>query len=186
MSARRGIIPAYAGNTGATRRSGTACRDHPRLRGEHGIRCVGVPSGRGSSPLTRGTRKSLEFLAKEYGIIPAYAGNTIPHGRGQAVVGDHPRLRGEHLLDALSSDSSTGSSPLTRGTQQDSHGRGGVPGIIPAYAGNTCSLSFARLSIEDHPRLRGEHHIQQPIRDRRSGSSPLTRGTQLFTCKLIR
>ena len=114
----QGIIPAYAGNTvidlikptiscgssphtrGTPRQAWASCRpcrDHPRIRGEHSInQCAAIV---------------------DYGIIPAYAGNTwcggsrnhqswgsSPHTRGTPASascrtiakGDHPRIRGEH------------------------------------------------------------------------------------------
>ena len=33
-------------------------------------------------------------------------------------------------------------------------------GIIPACAGSTASLTFAKLLKEDHPRMRGEHPLK--------------------------
>ena len=133
--------------------------DHPRIRGEHQI--------------------ALEAVELALGIIPAYAGSTptgatvptsacgsSPHTRGapERPIGtsptrrDHPRIRGEHQpLKAICDF---------------------VAGIIPAYAGNTVSLSgkqepqrgssphtrgtpyleSMRLPTPmDHPRIRGEH-----------------------------
>ena len=117
-----GIIPAYAGNT-KTLRNGRVARP-------------------GSSPHTRGTQVHAVSHGLADGIIPAYAGNTTgmrsrtrtelgssPHTRGtldRALrevpdVGDHPRIRGEHL-------------PSRRVQTQ-------ARGIIPAYAGNTASAA---------------------------------------------
>ena len=50
------IIPAYAGNTTATAWAAPGAKDHPRLRGEHGLVFGARFNTRGSSPLTRGTR----------------------------------------------------------------------------------------------------------------------------------
>ena len=52
----------------------------------------------------------------------------------------------------------------------------GLPGIIPALAGNTkpwCAKSFAAA---DHPRSRGEYYAQLLNEYFESGSSPLSRG----------
>ena len=94
--------------------------DHPRIRGEHGQE-----------------RQQDEPV---YGIIPAYAGSTglmvidldvdegsSPHTRGARRDGcdeghlrqDHPRIRGEHVIVLFE---------VFRPS-----------GIIPAYAGSTCS-----------------------------------------------
>ena len=73
---RRGIIPAYAGNTEFHLTISLKSRDHPRVCGEH------LPLSRttiatwGSSPRMRGTRSSFLRRVGRFGIIPAYAGNT--------------------------------------------------------------------------------------------------------------
>ena len=48
------IIPAYAGSTGARRRSSSGTWDHPRIRGEHHTSSQNWISRAGSSPHTRG------------------------------------------------------------------------------------------------------------------------------------
>ncbi len=173
-----GIIPAYAGSTGRGGRRRPRGRDHPRIRGEHGGRSA--------------DREPLP------GIIPAYAGSTTrveimsaglegssPHTRGAPrrpprstrSAGDHPRIRGEHLLRH-------GASPR----------RGG---IIPAYAGSTTLNMPTRFTFSgssphtrgaprrtacrtrrrwDHPRIRGEHEWTVLTRSQSEGSSPHTRG----------
>ncbi len=151
------IIPAYAGSTGTnvvdnegdrgssphTRGARTPCSsccrvcwDHPRIRGEHAL--------------------LVESLELPDGIIPAYAGSTTrrrpcppgrtgssPHTRGALlhgpgslpVVGDHPRIRGEHR-----------SATSSRGVHR---------GIIPAYAGSTNTTkvaSYAKSGSSPHTR----------------------------------
>ena len=174
-----GSSPHTRGTRTASRPARAAGRDHPRIRGEHKRHDVGLgPVG---------------------GIIPAYAGNTdatggvrlsspgsSPHTRGTRACGffrrgsrkDHPRIRGEHVLDSINQCAAIG--------------------IIPAYAGNTIRVSPSRITRWDHPRIRGEH---QPRRHRQRpgggiipayagnttrriqevlgcpGSSPHTRGT---------
>ncbi len=134
-----GSSPHTRGAPGCVTRDARRNRDHPRIRGEHsqaGAR-DGAPGG----------------------IIPAYAGSTLPedvgdrdlwgpspHTRGarnsrpwrRLGSGDHPRIRGEHLHRAA------------RRRRQG--------GIIPAYAGNT-----------------GTRVCQLVIMP---GSSPHTRGTR--------
>ena len=118
---RRGIIPAYAGNTMDPACIPGVLRDHPRVCGEH-IDAEPVAKRRkGSSPRMRGTRPSARPCAHYCGIIPAYAGNTA-----------HPFHGGYRR---------PGSSPRMRGTP-DLHNKSVVCiGIIPAYAGNTTPLS---------------------------------------------
>ena len=196
---RTGIIPAYAGNT-----SGDGCRtevmggssphtrgtlssmlipnwttwDHPRIRGEH--------------------LRRLRDVVGLGGIIPAYAGNTpnerrvatatlgsSPHTRGTPVRGgrqpsscwDHPRIRGEHRRRGI--------------------GRYQGGGIIPAYAGNTCTGEAQEPLVPgssphtrgtpacrtrsgrrtpDHPRIRGEHRPRGVPVHRRRGIIPAYAG----------
>ena len=70
-----------------------------------------------------------------------------------------------------------GSSPRMRGTprRHASH-RGGV-GIIPAYAGNTITLSAMHEAYWDHPRVCGEHATGASTQVNCTGSSPRMRGT---------
>ena len=159
-----GIIPACAGSTkipvvcaynrmgsspharGAPTPSSTArpaSGDHPRMRGEHFLPPV--------------------LAAELVGIIPACAGSTYKQLRNLAP--------------------SVGSSPHARGAPPPSSGRRpSRRGIIPACAGSTgASLPFlARCKgssphargapssrhggswrCRDHPRMRGEHHLER-------------------------
>ena len=156
--------------------------DHPRIRGEH------PPS---FSPARLVSR-----------IIPAYAGNTqadsvvkgvsagsSPHTRGTpwcpswflSLVGDHPRIRGEHIVAGAAAAFAGGDHPRIRGEHGKLRERAhALIGIIPAYAGNTdVIISGAsllpgssphtrgtrgdniskRIFRRDHPRIRGEHTI---------------------------
>ena len=49
--------------------------------------------------------------------------------------------------------------------------------FIPAYAGNTVLGAGCFLAHAVHPRIRGEHYFDAPIRSDGRGSSPHTRGT---------
>ena len=76
VSARHGIIPAYAGSTRRRTASSWRPRDHPRIRGEHAGWLFGLGGVVGSSPHTRGARLIASWWAFRSGIIPAYAGST--------------------------------------------------------------------------------------------------------------
>ena len=71
-----GLIPAYAGSTGARVKGYQASRAHPRLRGEHAVGSDYDSVGLGSSPLTRGARCHWREYGHGRGLIPAYAGST--------------------------------------------------------------------------------------------------------------
>ena len=200
-----GIIPAYAGNTLLSRRTGTRLGDHPRIRGEHAggqAACAGVS---GSSPRMRGTRRISRLIAtrprdhprvcgeheiaalaacprlgssprmrgtprhdinpkEANGIIPAYAGNTCPRPSWRPSNGDHPRVCGEHWINARRNVKIMGSSPRMRGTLADDGEPCFTPGIIPAYAGNTGSRSTMPPTFWDHPRVCGEHQTSMSLR----------------------
>ena len=138
-----GIIPACAGNTWWLQTETPPYRDHPRMRGEHGLVPRISRGSRGSSPHARGTRRLCSLPGYSRGIIPACAGNTISGTLGRQVKGDHPRMRGEHLLRSAPVLTGAGSSPHARGTRRT--GRTGG------------------RHVGDHPRMRGEHHSLLPI-----------------------
>ena len=93
---RRRIIPAYAGSTTPPTRSRSRPADHPRIRGEHGRGGGVLPPELGSSPHTRGARRTGPRQRRLSGIIPAYAGSTTDWTAAAATIWDHPRIRGEH------------------------------------------------------------------------------------------
>ena len=71
------IIPAYAGSTGWIFPGRKRCKDHPRIRGEHGEGRAGDRAHTGSSPHTRGARRLRPVRDRRSWIIPAYAGSTL-------------------------------------------------------------------------------------------------------------
>ena len=152
-----GIIPAYAGNTCPKLAASMLHRDHPRVCGEHFGAVGGDVAAEGSSPRMRGTLLRVRAERQSTGIIPAYAGNTRCRTGFQAGCGDHPRVCGEHQLDALVGGIRTGSSPRMRGTRVMQCDNRACGGIIPAYAGNTIQMRKAIFNNRDHPRVCGEH-----------------------------
>ena len=59
-----GLIPAHAGKTSSSRRTGRESGAHPRSRGENVPFGVGVASRTGSSPLTRGKPRPRATLRR--------------------------------------------------------------------------------------------------------------------------
>ena len=119
------------------------CWDHPRIRGEH----MDGPELRdgvgGSSPHTRGAHAVHHEFDKCLGIIPAYAGSTAGPCARTELIGDHPRIRGEHDVSIVGGSCHEGSSPHTRGARTQVYQHKDLVGIIPAYAGSTipCPVS---------------------------------------------
>ena len=173
---RGGIIPAYAGSTSRPRRNLQCKQDHPRIRGEHMPWGEGEKQHPGSSPHTRGARSISTSRRPETGIIPAYAGSTIPARPTRRRRRDHPRIRGEHIRAKAYDPNRSGSSPHTRGAPPTDDKNFPNLGIIPAYAGSTSGVKSSSSLSSDHPRIRGEHVGLGQWSRRETGSSPHTRG----------
>ena len=113
-----------------------------------------------------------------YGIIPAYAGNTPRTTFPPRRRWDHPRICGEHRQRNRPIHGMMGSSPHMRGTRNRDGSRTRHRGIIPAYAGNTRFFRLDLIVHGDHPRICGEHPVQNSTAFANGGSSPHMRGTQ--------
>ncbi len=151
------LIPARAGNTKRSPNPATCRSAHPRSRGEHVSVTVWKPRASGSSPLARGTLISTVVTGFGTRLIPARAGNTSATHTVSDKIAAHPRSRGEHWRFFSGTNSPHGSSPLARGTRLDPLVRDGGRRLIPARAGNTNVLHYARIRAPAHPRSRGEH-----------------------------
>ena len=147
------------------------------MRGEHRILELADIQHAGSSPHARGTRHPYKMCVPGSRIIPACAGNTRPHIMSQIIAVDHPRMRGEHQYDRIRCRECRGSSPHARGTHHRHRLARHSTGIIPACAGNTCSVAIGSVSRRDHPRMRGEHGVWVAQYASNGGSSPHARGT---------
>ena len=83
--------------------------------GEHYTDYEQVDHDEGSSPHVRGAPAHRQRKDRPLGIIPACAGSTAGLGDVIALLRDHPRMCGEHLLQGLSTVNIPGSSPHVRG-----------------------------------------------------------------------
>ena len=137
VDGRDGIIPACAGSTAALAASSAAVL--------------------GSSPHARGApcpHASRLYMRR---IIPACAGSTRSMANFAGVCQDHPRMRGEHRIGAVSVRARAGSSPHARGAPRPPASQQARRRIIPACAGSTPSSDASGRACWDHPRMRGEH-----------------------------
>ena len=133
------IIPALAGNTWRLTCLVTPGWDHPRSRGEYPTNPAPTCPEQGSSPLSRGIPCGDTPTRCPMGIIPALAGNTIPHAFHANGRSDHPRSRGEYSCEGAVNLLGEGSSPLSRGIRGYRFYGKLDARIIPALAGNTGS-----------------------------------------------
>ena len=150
---------------------------YPRWRGEHqGGRWRGSD---GLSPLTRGTHPAPSAWRRSSRFIPAGAGNTIDPWTEFSSLSVYPRWRGEHRTPPAPVVPEAGLSPLARGTlgslQRDRH----VMRFIPAGAGNTSLPSLVSPLNTVYPRWRGEHDGDSYRAKKKTGLSPLARGTPI-------
>ena len=125
----------------------------------------------------RGTAPKRSIPVVILGIIPAYAGNRILERTRMFSQRDHPRVCGEQKLLRISLTRLVGSSPRMRGTEQLHSILTSILGIIPAYAGNSCSLFCFYMYNRDHPRVCGEQRSKSELIVVWKGSSPRMRGT---------
>ena len=91
--------------------------DHPRVRGEHASWMAILRDPKGSSPRARGARVERPLGDLCVGIIPACAGSTLDLRKHVFDMGDHPRVRGEHVDSLGGNFTALGSSPRARGAR---------------------------------------------------------------------
>ena len=111
-----------------------------------------------------------------YGITPACAGNTFSRPAHGWALRDHPRMRGEYILEQRDKTFEEGSPPHARGILITALGGISAPGITPACAGNTPCLVDKKNIHRDHPRMRGEYKCWRWQSWSKPGSPPHARG----------
>ena len=151
-------------------------RKHPRIRGENSLSVFLAKSERETSPHTRGERCPQIVLQSAAGNIPAYAGRTLQDRRCEMRCRKHPRIRGENSAIITIRSGIPETSPHTRGEQVRNRTNNYDAGNIPAYAGRTALPMRVRLSLEKHPRIRGENVASPCTAPFMGETSPHTRG----------
>ena len=153
------LIPAWAGKT-STRRTRTSGRA-------------------GSSPRGRGKRRPVPRPRPGCGLIPAWAGKTCPACSPPRGRRAHPRVGGENDETQEDFKPHNGSSPRGRGKRNFLGAPCGYLGLIPAWAGKTCSTGACLVGVWAHPRVGGENWEGCHASPRASGSSPRGRGKRV-------
>ena len=146
--------------------------------GEHDVVNMSDSTDKGSSPHVRGALPLQSNPAKDGGIIPTCAGSTFSYRDTLTVLGDHPRMCGEHPSDDGVNSKIAGSSPHVRGAHELASQPRARRGIIPACAGSTSTAAPCLRSARDHPRMCGEHPLLAQMAVPRAGSSPHVRGAR--------
>ena len=144
---------------------------------------VGDP---GSSPRGRGKRQAHGLRDADEGLIPAWAGKTMPPRSLRPPARAHPRVGGENQTRWFVSPSPLGSSPRGRGKRGETLAGAGLIGLIPAWAGKTRPRREGSSGPRAHPRVGGENAARVEARSGSAGSSPRGRGklTSPFTHSL--
>ncbi len=183
LRAEGGTTPACAGTT---RGPAAACRpqgDHPRVRGDHRNTPATSAWAAGPPPRARGPPARGRPAAGGDGTTPACAGTTGQVLAPLAAVGDHPRVRGDHLPDRLQHLLALGPPPRARGPPGD-HRRPVVgQGTTPACAGTTRIGTIWVPGMGDHPRVRGDHLHRHPLKEGLMGPPPRARGPRTRRCR---
>ena len=172
----RGLIPAWAGKTGAHRSRRSAAQAHPRVGGENLLPVYEALKSFGSSPRGRGKHNAACRCYHARGLIPAWAGKTSPRLYQRRGTWAHPRVGGENACTSADRASSTGSSPRGRGKLGLEDGGGGLHRLIPAWAGKTPPTWETCQTTQAHPRVGGENGGNSGDHEEDRGSSPRGRG----------
>ena len=170
------LIPAWAGKTCIGHCAIDCHWAHPRVGGENPHPLADARARVGSSPRGRGKRTCAGLAAASSGLIPAWAGKTMPVSVPRLLRTAHPRVGGENFCieDVILND--TGSSPRGRGKRRVLPRRATRPGLIPAWAGKTSAPAYCRGQGKAHPRVGGENPDDTGRVCQGRGSSPRGRG----------
>ena len=150
------ITPAHAGKSTVQRRYAPISQDHPRTRGEKPGSPKKSATSPGSPPHTRGKVRHIGRQLAPARITPAHAGKSTFIRCGDTLRRDHPRTRGEKLLQRFMQKFSKGSPPHTRGKAPLVSSLKWGLRITPAHAGKSERGRNRSRTGQDHPRTRGE------------------------------
>ena len=171
-----GLIPACAGKTIVMVIARKLNAAHPRVCGENPTRKVPYNVCRGSSPRVRGKLHRSAARARSRGLIPACAGKTTSLPTTTRATVAHPRVCGENVPRLSGATVRVGSSPRVRGKHAETRAHFPPPGLIPACAGKTVSVTLGPPLTWAHPRVCGENSGSRSDGPGLSGSSPRVRG----------
>ncbi len=109
-----GITPARTGTTRYKKNLRAQRRDHPRSRGNYAETAPLPIVAEGSPPLARELLAVYDCSLIIQRITPARAGTTSLRSIYAAQARDHPRSRGNYVVERLKSRCTVGSPPLAR------------------------------------------------------------------------
>ena len=172
----RGLIPACAGKTTASRSSSSTATAHPRVCGENPLRGAAQSCGHGSSPRVRGKPRDVDRAPQPPRLILACAGKTRFPLDDAPLRPAHPRVCGENAGAGDALPHRGGSSPRVRGKLLRHRQERARVRLIPACAGKTSTRGKSIPQKTAHPRVCGENQVNREFAESHSGSSPRVRG----------
>ena len=129
----------------------------------------------GSPPRMREIHIHHRQSLKDFGITPAYAGNTRSNRTAELRAWDHPRVCGKYFSSTVLATLAKGSPPRMREIPIDGLAVQAVGGITPAYAGNTRTQMGVTRTVQDHPRVCGKYFVILRLGLCEKGSPPRMR-----------
>ena len=156
LSSEMGSPPHTRGKVVASEFDVLIAVDHPRTRGEKRRRKRRPYAAMGSPPHTRGKVSDHNPIGGGCRITPAHAGKSSSARAALARSRDHPRTRGEKSPTLPAQPEWVGSPPHTRGKVDTVTSFSASLRITPAHAGKSLYEKSGGVSVQDHPRTRGE------------------------------
>ena len=172
--ARRGSIPACAGEPPSSSCPTLSPRVYPRVCGGTPLKALAAPAG--LSPRVRGNRRCADAHHAIAGSIPACAGEPRPDRPPRRSTGVYPRVCGGTSSCERREKRREGLSPRVRGNRRASAARACGKGSIPACAGEPPGRLGGRRLPRVYPRVCGGTSEPQPHNPRDRGLSPRVRG----------
>ena len=201
-AARRGCIPACAGEAWSALSSRSPAGVHPGVCGGSAVYICGAVAGQGASPRVRGKPRYRRRRRSSRGCIPACAGEARGRRNAPQATQVHPRVCGGSDARRARLAQFLGASPRVRGKRACCWRGPASPGCIPACAGEAtavarrvdAALAYGCIpacageaaisaglprSARVHPRVCGGSHEVELRRLDMEGASPRVRGKPL-------
>ena len=169
-------IPAWAGETSASKSRSKAKPVYPRVGGGNQKRAPQNLSGSGLSPRGRGKRQASAFSTPTRRSIPAWAGETDPTPHIIPFGAVYPRVGGGNMNSRSSVICSSGLSPRGRGKHTSPPSASPLSRSIPAWAGETYPAQPFAPTPTVYPRVGGGNSRSPKPSANRLGLSPRGRG----------
>ena len=174
--ARRGSIPACAGETGDIQIYRDEGEVYPRVCGGNGRCATPKKTGGGLSPRVRGKHPIPQCDVVLVRSIPACAGETAAGVMATPVGEVYPRVCGGNCRHCSKRKWARGLSPRVRGKQIPRFPRLLCPGSIPACAGETDVRKCRTPPTRVYPRVCGGNSVSPYGQIFKGGLSPRVRG----------